>query len=83
MGHDRFDRLLGRLRESVLFSEDFPRRRRLSHAEWAEVGEEEGGRLHEPGLIAISRVTNAWELADIIGQLGKTKHRATVPEKTT
>jgi len=79
MGHDRLGRLLGTLRESVLFSEDFPRRRRLSHAEWAGLGEEERGRSCEPGLIAIGRVKNAWEMADIVSQLGKTKHPAAVP----
>lgn len=78
MGHDRLDRLLRTLRESILFSEDFPRRRRLSHAEWAGLGEEERGRSNEPGLIAIGRVKNAWALAEIVRQLSKTNHPAAV-----
>ena len=58
MGHNPFDRLLGTLKKSVLFSEDFPRRRLLSHAQWASLGEEERGRSYEPGLIAIGLVKN-------------------------
>jgi hypothetical protein len=79
MGRDRPGRLLRSLRESVLFSADFPRRRRLSHAEWAALGEEERGRSHDPGIAAIRRVKNAWELADIVSELGKTKYPDAVP----
>lgn len=79
MGLDRLGRLLGTLRESVLFSEDFPRRRRLSQAEWAELAEEERGRALEPGSVAIRRVKDAWGLADKVYQLGKAKHSAAVP----
>ena len=79
MGHNRFDSLLDTLKKSVLFSADFPRRRRRSHAEWAGLGEEERARAHEPGLIAIRRVKNARDLADAVKQLGKAKHTAAVP----
>lgn len=79
MRHNRFDTLLDSLKKSVLFSADFPRRRRHSHAEWAGLGEEEHSRLHEPGLIAIRRVKDAWELTDAVNQLGNAKHTAAVP----
>jgi len=77
--HNRFDRLLDTLKKSVLFSADFPRRRRYSHAEWAGLGEEGRARSYEPGLIAIRRVKNAWDLADAVNQIGKAKHTAAVP----
>lgn len=79
MPSNRFDRLLDTLKKSVLFSADFPRRRRLSHAEWARLGEKEQARCREPGLRAIRRVTNAWGLAELVNQLGKAKHAAAVP----
>jgi hypothetical protein len=79
MGHNRFDRLLGTLKNSVLFSADFPTRRRVSHAEWAGLDEEEHARFHEPGLIAIRRLKNFWELADAVNQLGMAQHTAAVP----
>ncbi len=79
MGHNRFDSLLDTLKKSVLFSADFPKRRRRSHAECAGLGEEEHARAHEPGLIAIRRVKNARDLADAVKQLGKAKHAAAVP----
>src|SRR5262245_19967041 len=76
---NRLDKLLNTLKKSDLFSPDFPIRTRLSHAECAGLGEEELARTHEPGLIAIRRVTNARELADSIRKLGEAKHTAAVP----
>jgi hypothetical protein len=78
MPHNRFDSLLDTLRRSVLFSADFPKRRRHTHSEWAALGEEGRSRSHEPGLLAIRRVKNAWELADAVNQLGKAKYTAAV-----
>ncbi len=79
MGRNRFDSLLDTLKKSVLFSADFPRRGRHSHAEWAGLGEEKHTRSHEPGLIAIRRAKNAWDLADAVNQLGGAKYTAAVP----
>lgn len=79
MRHNDLESLLDTLKKSVLFSSDFPRRRRHSHAEWAGLGEEEHARSHEPGVIAIRRVKNAWDLEDAVNQLGKAKHNAAVP----
>jgi hypothetical protein len=79
MRRNRFDSMLDTLKKSDLFSADFPRRGRYSHAELAGFGEEEHARSHEPGLIAISRVKNAWDLADSVNQLGKAKHTTAVP----
>jgi hypothetical protein len=79
MGNDQLNRLLGTLKEWVLFSEDFPRRWRLSQEEWARLGEDGRGRSHEPSLFAIRRATNTWELVDVVNQLGKSKHSAAVP----
>jgi hypothetical protein len=79
MRHNRFESLLDTLKKSVLFSPDFPRRRQHSHVEWAGLGEEDRSRSHEPGLIAIRRVKNAWDLADAVNQLGKAKYTAAVP----
>ena len=79
MRQNRFEDLVDTLRKSILFSADFPKRRRHSHAEWARLGEEERVRSHEPGLIAIRRVKNARELADAVHQLGKAKYTAAVP----
>ena len=77
--HDSFDSLLDTLKKSALFSGDFPTRGQHSHAEWARLCEEEHARSHEPGLVAIRRVKNAWDLADAVNQLGKAKHTAAVP----
>src|SRR5262249_32574077 len=79
MGRKPLDTLLGKLKRSVLFSDDLPRRRRISHAEYAGLTEEEHQRSHDPGLIAIRRVKDAWGLADIVNQLGKAKAPAAVP----
>jgi hypothetical protein len=79
MRRNRLDRLLAKLKGSVLFSDEFPRRRRRSHAEWAGLTEEEHRRSHEPGLIAIDRAKDAWELAEIVNQLGKAKDPTAVP----
>lgn len=79
MGHTHLDSLLDMLKKSILLSTDFPRRRRYSHAEWAGLGEEEHNQLHGPGIIAVRRVRNVWDLADAVSQLGKSKHTAAVP----
>jgi hypothetical protein len=79
MTNDRLNRVLRTLRESVLFSDDFPKRRRFSHAEWAALSEEERGESVRPGVIAIRRLKNFRELADAVNQLGKAKHAGAVP----
>jgi hypothetical protein len=79
MDPNHLDRLLDKLKKSVLFSADFPRRRRLSHAERAGLGEDEYTQLHEPGLVAIRRVKNPWDLADAVDQLGNAKFTPAVP----
>src|SRR5215472_14063580 len=73
------DRLVDTLQKSDLFSADFPRRLRILHAEWAELGGEERTRVREPSSIAIRRVKNVWELVNAVDQLGKAKHTAAVP----
>ena len=72
------DTLLDTLRESDLFSVDFPRRLRISHAEWSGLDEEERTRVYEPGIIAIRRVKNLRELEAAVYQLGAAKHTAAV-----
>lgn len=79
MFFNRLDSLLDMLQKSVLFSADFPRRTRLSHAEWAGLDEEERMQAREPGGIAIRQVKAARELADAVNQLGKAKHTTAVP----
>ena len=79
MGHSGFDSLLDTLKKSVLFSADFPRRLRRSHADYAGLGEEDQARAHEPGLIAIRQVTNSRDLAQAVKQLGTAKQAAAVP----
>lgn len=79
MGSNHFDLLLCTLKESVLFSTGFPKRARYSHGDWASLSEDERRRSHEPGILAIESVINTWELADVVRQLGETKHSATVP----
>ena len=79
MRNDRFESLLDTLRKSVLFSADFPKRGRHSHAEWEGYTEEQQARSHEPGLIAIRRVKNAGDLESAVDQLGKAKYAAAVP----
>jgi hypothetical protein len=79
MSHNRFDSLLDTLKRSDLFSADFPRRRRHSQAEWAELAEEKHALSREPSLIAIRRVKNARDLADAVHRLGEAKHTAAVP----
>src|SRR5262249_53175088 len=79
MAHKRLDRLLDKLKRSVLFAKDFPRRKRFSHREWAGLTEEECGRSYEPGLAAIDRAKDFEELAEIVDELGQAKHAAAVP----
>ncbi len=79
MGQNRFDSLLDALKKSVLFSADFPKRWRSSHAECAGLDEKEHARALEPDLIAIRRMKNARDLADAVKQLGTAKHAAAVP----
>jgi hypothetical protein len=74
----RLNLLLRTLRKSVLFSEGFPRRRRLSHAEWAKLGDEERRRSREPEHIASCSAKAPWNLVEVIHQLGDKEHSAAV-----
>lgn len=76
---NHLDRLLEKIKDSVLFSADFPRRSRHTHVEWAGLDEEERSRIHEPGIIAIRQVKNVWVLADAVDQLARAKHAPAVP----
>jgi hypothetical protein len=73
------DQLLKTLRTSVLFSTDFPKRIRLSHAQSATLDEEVHRQSNHPGLIAVKRVPNWSELVDAVRQLGAAKHLPAVP----
>ena len=78
MDFKRVDLLIDSLRNSILFSSGFPRRRRFTHAEWALLGEDGHRQSHEPGLSAIGLAKNAWELADVVRQLGELEQPASV-----
>lgn len=79
MGNDHLDRLLNKLNELALFSDDFPKRPRYSNEEWAALGEEERRRYNEVGAIAIRRLPNYRELADVVMEIGRAKYHPAVP----
>lgn len=74
--------LLRKLQNSDLFSPDFPKRIRYTHAEWAALPEDAMRGVHAPGIAAISRATNYRELDDIVRELGRTKYEPAVPTLT-
>lgn len=79
MGFFGEDSRLRKLRNSVLFSRDFPRRARFSHAEWAALDGAAQRESHDPSLAAIRRVKNYRELADLVTELGKARVEKAVP----
>lgn len=79
MAHAHLSRLVRTLRQSELFADDFPKRKRFTHAEWAALDEDRWSKYYEPGLIAIRRVKDVFDLAGIVDQLGDAKYAAAVP----
>lgn len=82
MQNDVLDALVEKLRGSDLFAADFPRRQRLSHAEFATLTEEEYEQSYSPGapeMVAIRRVKNVGELEDAVRRLGGAKYAPAVP----
>jgi hypothetical protein len=70
---------LRRLRESILFSADLPKRSFISHAEWASLSEEERKAPTTIEIRAIRLVPDFRELEGLIDQLGLEKSEAAVP----
>jgi hypothetical protein len=67
------------LEQSDLFSSDFPRRRRLTHAQWAGLSDEERSEARSPHGAAIRRAKNTSALADTIKEIGRDKQESAVP----
>ena len=79
MGFFGEDSRLRKLRRSVLFSPDFPKRARFSHAEWVAADADTRRASHDPSLAAIQRARNYDELADLVSELGKARLEEAVP----
>lgn len=76
---DNLDRLLDTLQNSDLFSADFPKRPRHSHAEAFQLFREQARVTPDPGVIAIGRVQDYRALQDAVYELAEAKHAAAVP----
>ena len=79
MGFFGEDSRLRKLRNSVLFSPDFPRRRRFSHAEWEALDDTSRRELYDPSLAALQLAKNYRELSDLVIELGRAKVEKAVP----
>ncbi len=77
-GSSHTDDLVRRLTKSVLYAPDFPRRKRLTHAEWAALNEDQRNEHQSAGLTAFRLATNHSELADVVDKLGDSKHESAV-----
>lgn len=73
------EQTLSELQRSDLFSPDFPKRTHLTHAQWACLTNEQRSEARSPQLTAIRRVTNTWELVEVIKKIGQSKQRSAVP----
>jgi hypothetical protein len=72
-------RVLAQLKRSEVFAADFPKRKRLTHAEFSRLSEDERYAHEAQGADAIRRVSNAQELADLARKLGDAQHEPAVP----
>jgi HEAT repeat protein len=78
-GSSGADALVLKLTGSVLFSPDFPRRKRLTHAEWAVLNEEQRREATSASGAAIRLANNHRELSDDVTLLADAKHASAVP----
>ena len=68
------------LERSELFAPDFPKRVRLTHAQWAILNDEQRSAATSASLIAIRRARSRWgTLTDLIEELGTAKYVGAVP----
>jgi hypothetical protein len=72
-------RRLQELQRSEVFAADFPRRRHLTHAEWAGLSEEERLEAQSPQTAAIRRAKDYRPLVDLISDIGKARQESAVP----
>jgi hypothetical protein len=73
------DGRLRKLKGSVLFAPDFPKRARFTHAQWIALDADAQRASHEPSLVAIRRVKRYQELAGLVSELGRAKVAEAVP----
>jgi hypothetical protein len=72
--------LLRQLEASVLFAEDFPRRARISVAQWASLPQQARLEAERPAMAAIERARATHKaLADIVKALGVARYDPAVP----
>lgn len=71
--------LLEELHQSDVFSNDFPRRPQLTHAEASHMSEDEAHLLHGPAMEAINRVHDTQRLVGLARGLGKAKYERAIP----
>jgi hypothetical protein len=69
---------LRELERSELFSPDFPRRRHLTHAQWAGLSEEQRLEARAAQTTAIRHARKAWALVDIIKEIGRARQESAV-----
>lgn len=73
------ERLLEQLRQSELFSPEFPSRRRYTHAEWALLPEDARRAAHESASLAIQRVSTWRALENVVRALGDARYEPAIP----
>jgi hypothetical protein len=73
------ERRLRDLQRSEVFAADFPRRRHLTHAEWAGLSEDEQLEARSPQTAAIRRAKDYRPLVDLITDIGKARQESAVP----
>jgi len=73
------ERRLQKLERSEVFAPDFPRRRHLTHAQWAGLSEDEQIEAGSSQTLAIRRAKDCRALVELIGEIGEAKQESTVP----
>lgn len=73
------ERRLRDLEGSEVFSPDFPKRRHLTHAQLADLSDEQRLEARSAETMAIARATNLRALVDLITEIGTDKQEAAVP----
>jgi hypothetical protein len=70
---------LRELEGSEVFAPDFPRRQRLTHAQWAAMSNDERRDAGTAATIAIRRASNTRALVDAIKEIGSARQTSAVP----
>jgi hypothetical protein len=73
------ERRLQKLERSEVFAPDFPRRRHLTHAQWADLSEDEQIEAGSSQMLAIRRAKDCRALVELIGEIGEARQESAVP----